>query len=91
MKIKSILCSILLLGLMSCGRDAMEESHFIYFSPTEPYLRIGAVECEINQITGEIRNVEPIPGNVDISAMPIYFKTNHQHKGVYVNACKKEK
>lgn len=63
----------------------MEESHFIYFGPTEPYLKIGAVECEINQIDGEIRNVEPIPGNMDITALPMYFMTNHPHHGVFVN------
>ena len=80
-----IISCILLLGLVSCGRDAMEDSHFIYFSPTEPYLRIGAVECVIDQVSGEIRNVEPIPGNMDITAMPVYFVTNHKHNGVYVN------
>ncbi|MBO5419740.1 MAG: phosphodiester glycosidase family protein [Bacteroidales bacterium] len=93
MNIKSrinVLSCILLLGFISCSRDAMEDSHFIYFSPTEPYERIGVVECEINQITGEIRNIEPIPGNVDMMAMPIYFVTNHDHNGVYVNGVLQE-
>lgn len=68
----------------------MEDSHFIYFSPTEPYERIGVVECEINQITGEIRNTEPMPASVDMTAMPVYFVTNHDNDGVYVNGVKQE-
>lgn len=85
-----VLSCILLLGLISCSRDAMEDSHFIYFSPTEPYTRIGAVECEINQITGEIRNAEPLPASVDITAMAMYFVTNHDHNGIYVNGVKQK-
>lgn len=88
MKIRSILVflwAVLLCGMSSCKKEDIADSHFIYFSPTEPYTRIGAIKCEIDQIAGEIRNVEPVPGNVDITAMPVYFATNHEHKGVYVN------
>ncbi len=34
-----------LTGLFSCGeKEGGQESHFIYFSPTEPYARIDAVD-----------------------------------------------
>ena len=81
---------ICLFGFASCDEDASNDSHFIYFSTTQPYTRIGGVECTINNQTGEITNVEDFPTETDLSAMTVWFVTNHENQGVFVNGVKQQ-
>lgn len=80
------LCMTLLClpGLTSCDDEASKDSHFIYFSTTEPYTRIGGVECNIDNLSGEISNLYPLPAGTDLKALKIWFVTNHENEGVFV-------
>lgn len=73
---------------VACSEDASDDSHFIYFSTTRPYTRIGGVECSIDNLTGEITNKEDFPSGTDLSAMTVWFVTNHKNDGVFVNGVK---
>ena len=78
-------CTVL---AVACSEDTSDDSHFIYFSTTQPYTRIGGVECTIDNLTGEITNKEDFPVGTDFSAMTVWFVTNHGNEGVFVNGVK---
>lgn len=90
MKPSSLLMLFGLSILASCKEEASKESHFIYFSPTEPYTRIGGVGCSIDNLTGEITNTEKLPAGTDITAMKVWFVTNYDNEGVFVNGKKQQ-
>lgn len=75
-------------GAVACNDDTSDDSHFIYFSTTQPYTRIGGMECRIDNLTGEITNTEDFPSDTDFSAMTVWFVTNHGNEGVFVNGVK---
>lgn len=77
-------------GLAACSEETSGDSHFIYFSTTQPYTRIGGVECRIDNLTGEIANTEDFPSGTDLSAMTVWFVTNHGNEGVFVNGVRQQ-
>lgn len=77
-------------GFAACSEDTSDDSHFIYFSTTQPYTRIGGVECRIDNLTGEITNTEDFPSGTDLSAMTVWFVTNHGNEGVFVNGVRQQ-
>ncbi len=83
----SLLCAA---GLCSCEDDTSGESHFIYFGVDEPYTRIGSVEFTIDLYKGLVYNPEPLPSGTDLTAVKIWFVTNHDGKGVFVNGVKQQ-
>ena len=71
--------SIVAFSLMtvSCNKnESLEPSHLLYFGLNAPHARIGAIPFTINQITGEITNDDPVPGNVQLSKVQPFFVTN---------------
>jgi hypothetical protein len=79
-----------LLIFISCDDESERESHFIYFSITEPYTRIGGVECNIDNISGKITNIEPLPAGTNLKELKVWFVTNHSDEGVFVSGIKQE-
>ena len=66
----------------SCNKnESIEPSHLVYFGINAPYLRFGDIPFTVNQLTREITNDEPIPGNIDLSKVTPWFFTN-DGKGV---------
>ena len=61
----------------SCdSTHSTDQSHLIYFGITEPYAKVGGIAFTINQLTREITNDDPIPGNVDLKSVKPWFATN---------------
>ena len=57
-------------GLCSCEEEGgLQESQLIYFSITEPYARIGGVTCTVDNINMRVTNVDPIPADIDLTAV----------------------
>jgi len=77
---------ILLLG--ACEKETSSDNHFIYFSITAPYQRIGGVEFTIDNRTGSIQNVDSLPAGTDLTALKAFFVTNHDNDAVYVHGTK---
>lgn len=73
------------LGLCSCEEEGgLQESQLIFFSITEPYARIGGVTCTVDNINMRVTNVDPIPADIDLTAVKPYFVLNHPGQGVFV-------
>ena len=64
----------------SCNDDgsSLQESQLIYFSITEPYTRIGGIACNVDNIGMTVTNIDPIPADIDLSAVAPYFVLNHE-------------
>lgn len=77
-------------GFYSCQDEGSIDSRFIYFGNTEPYTRIGAVEFIIDSYNGTIYNAEPLPAGTDLKAMKMWFVSNHENEGVFVNGVKQQ-
>ncbi len=77
---------ILVLG--ACEKETSSDNHFIYFSITEPYQRIGGVEFTIDNRTGTIQNVDSLPAGTDLTALKAFFVTNHDNDAVYIHGTK---
>ena len=74
------------LALLSCEKQAgLEDNEFIYFGITQPYTPIGGIDFLINPSTMEITNTVPVPADIDLTAVPPWFVTSHEGKGVFVN------
>ena len=76
-------CMLLLascaLAIPSCKEDdGLQESQLIYFSITEPYTRIGGIACNVDNIGMTVTNVDPIPADIDLSAVAPFFVLNHE-------------
>ena len=76
-------CMLLLascaLTIPSCKEnDGLQESQLIYFSITEPYTRIGGIACNVDNIGMTVTNVDPIPADIDLSAVAPFFVLNHE-------------
>jgi len=82
----SVLCA--LSCLVSCTDENSKDSRFIYFGIHEPYVRIGEVEFIIDSYAGEIYNPEQLPVGTDLTAIKIWFATNHPNEGIFVNGTK---
>lgn len=84
------LATCTLASLLSCEQKDGGESHFIYFSPTEPYTRIDGVECSINNFSKRITNIRALPSGTDLTAMKVWFVTNSENDGVFVNGVEQQ-
>ncbi len=86
-----VILSCAAFGFSACEEEnGLQESQLIYFSITEPYTRIGGIACSINNATLEITNDEPIPADIDLSAVTPWFVTSHEGKGVFVKGVQQQ-